>query len=512
MKPRTPAASDPGGPRHLERVGRRPAAPGRARPDRPGEDQRRRARREGGGRHRRLERARPARARDRRGPAALRPRGRGAHAAREGRARDRPPRLLQRPDLRRVRVDARPARRGRPDTGRRQVRRRTAGSRTSPTRSSAGTRSTSLSRRPRQAWTRSSTTTSAAPTARSRRWSSPGLKGAPDDAIASFLAETRAALKPYGTYLGASVFGVAATRPDEVAQNIPKMAEHLDYVSAMVYPSHWAPGEYGVANPNARAVRDRPALARGLQEGRPRHRRPRRPVAPGLLARRPLRACPGRAPRSRRRTDDGIDEYLLWDPAVTYTARGAAPRMRAPPSSRSRRPPAALAKSLKPNELGLVPVLMHHQIRPHGSVYDMTAGAAPRRADAALAGRLLPDHRRRPRRGPDRRAEGAVAGRAHVRRRDEQPGRVPPGRQPRPETAVGMLEAFAKTHPDFPAAGDVLRPAERLRRQRPHPGVDALAGSSSTGSSSATTRRTTSPLNTLGPDRRSSASSCSATA
>ena len=45
------------------------SAPGSARPDRPGEDQRRRARREGGGRHRRLERARPPRARDRRGPA-----------------------------------------------------------------------------------------------------------------------------------------------------------------------------------------------------------------------------------------------------------------------------------------------------------------------------------------------------------------------------------------------------------------------------------------------------------
>ena len=29
------------------------------------------------------------------------------------------------------------------------------------------------------------------------------------------------------------------------------MAEHLDYVSAMVYPSHWGRGEYGVANPNA---------------------------------------------------------------------------------------------------------------------------------------------------------------------------------------------------------------------------------------------------------------------
>jgi len=79
----------------------------------------------------------------------------------------------------------------------------------------------------------------------------PGLKTSPERSIASFLAETRAALKPYKTFLGASVFGVAATRPTEVAQDIPMMAEHLDYVSAMVYPSHWAPGEYGVRDPNA---------------------------------------------------------------------------------------------------------------------------------------------------------------------------------------------------------------------------------------------------------------------
>jgi hypothetical protein len=29
------------------------------------------------------------------------------------------------------------------------------------------------------------------------------------------------------------------------------MAETVDYVAPMVYPSHWGPGEYGVANPNS---------------------------------------------------------------------------------------------------------------------------------------------------------------------------------------------------------------------------------------------------------------------
>src|SRR5207237_1662045 len=79
----------------------------------------------------------------------------------------------------------------------------------------------------------------------------PGLKGSPSAAIVAFLRQTRLALRPYGTYLGASVFGIAATRPDQIAQNVPAMARQLDYVAPMVYPSHWHDGEYGVADPNA---------------------------------------------------------------------------------------------------------------------------------------------------------------------------------------------------------------------------------------------------------------------
>ena len=74
----------------------------------------------------------------------------------------------------------------------------------------------------------------------------PGLRETPSQAIIEFLRESREALKPYGTYLGASVFGIAATRPDEVAQDIPEMAREVDYLSPLVYPSHWNDGEYDV--------------------------------------------------------------------------------------------------------------------------------------------------------------------------------------------------------------------------------------------------------------------------
>jgi hypothetical protein len=78
----------------------------------------------------------------------------------------------------------------------------------------------------------------------------PGLKESPEKAVAGFMAESRAALRPLGVYVGASVFGIAADRPTQIAQDIPLMSRSLDYIAPMVYPSHWGPGEYGVANPN----------------------------------------------------------------------------------------------------------------------------------------------------------------------------------------------------------------------------------------------------------------------
>ncbi|MET0132227.1 MAG: putative glycoside hydrolase [Kibdelosporangium sp.] len=79
----------------------------------------------------------------------------------------------------------------------------------------------------------------------------PGLTGSPQQAITDFLARSREQVRPHGAFVGASVFGIAADRPEPVAQDIPAIARVVDYVAPMVYPSHWGPGEYGVAQPEA---------------------------------------------------------------------------------------------------------------------------------------------------------------------------------------------------------------------------------------------------------------------
>ncbi|MEU0544580.1 putative glycoside hydrolase [Nocardia sp. NPDC005978] len=79
----------------------------------------------------------------------------------------------------------------------------------------------------------------------------PGLTDAPTVSIAEFLRESRDPVRAAGAFQSAAVFGIAATRPDAVAQDIPMMGRHVDYVAPMLYPSHWNPGEYDVSNPNA---------------------------------------------------------------------------------------------------------------------------------------------------------------------------------------------------------------------------------------------------------------------
>jgi hypothetical protein len=79
----------------------------------------------------------------------------------------------------------------------------------------------------------------------------PGLDVPAEVSVARFVADTHDVLQATGTEFGVSVFGISATRPLPTAQDVGLMAPNVDYVSPMVYPSHWGAGEYGVADPNA---------------------------------------------------------------------------------------------------------------------------------------------------------------------------------------------------------------------------------------------------------------------
>jgi hypothetical protein len=163
------------------------------------------------------------------------------------------------------------------------------------------------------------------------RMSFPGLEGTPEDSISSFIADTRKAVRAEGSYLGISVFGIAATRPKEIAQDVGAIARSSDYVAPMVYPSHWAKGEYNVANPNAQPY---DIVVRSLKDFQAKSDGTAAKVVPWLqdFSLGVHYGVPEVAAQIKGTFDDGIQSFLLWNPGCTYTAE-ALPAM--PPAGKT---------------------------------------------------------------------------------------------------------------------------------------------------------------------------------
>jgi hypothetical protein len=148
---------------------------------------------------------------------------------------------------------------------------------------------------------------------------------APDDAIVGFLEASQPRIHAAGARLGASVFGIAATHPDQIAQPIPRIAQTVDYVAPMVYPSHWGPNEYGVVHPNANPY---DIVFRSLSEFQ-RQVEGTDATVLGWLQDFSLGIEYG--PTEVRAqidaaTDAGVLDFLLWDAAATYTADALDPQ------------------------------------------------------------------------------------------------------------------------------------------------------------------------------------------
>lgn len=142
--------------------------------------------------------------------------------------------------------------------------------------------------------------------------------------IASFLAEGRARLRPLGAYQGASVFGIAATRGQFIAQDIPAMAEHTDYLAPMLYPSHWNPGEYGVDDPNRQPYDIIRASLADFQRVLERSGTPLVPWLQDFDDGVPYGVAEVQA-QIRAAADLGVDSWLLWNSRSVYTLDALEP-------------------------------------------------------------------------------------------------------------------------------------------------------------------------------------------
>lgn len=155
----------------------------------------------------------------------------------------------------------------------------------------------------------------------------PGFDGDdPSPVIVSFLAEAGSLLRPYDVLHGVSVFGIAATRGDDIAQDVVGMSDHVDYVSPMVYPSHWGRHEYGVAHPEAQPYDIVNASLADFQRVLGGTGTAIVPWLQDFTMRVSYGAEEVRA-QIDAAADVGINDWLLWDPTVTYT-EGALPTTR----------------------------------------------------------------------------------------------------------------------------------------------------------------------------------------
>jgi hypothetical protein len=139
-----------------------------------------------------------------------------------------------------------------------------------------------------------------------------------EDAVIDFARLADERLRRYGVGHGASLYGIAADRPTQIAQDVPGLAEHLDYVAPMIYPSHWGPGEYGVEDPNRQPY---DIITATLEIWKAQTDGTRARVVPWLedTNYRAWDRTEQVQEQIRASRDQGIEEFLMWDPGVNYT-------------------------------------------------------------------------------------------------------------------------------------------------------------------------------------------------
>lgn len=141
-------------------------------------------------------------------------------------------------------------------------------------------------------------------------------------AIVDFLRQARQRLSPKGIKISIDVFGLTTTEKTDmgIGQKIVDMSEFVDYISPMVYPSHYANGEYGIPNPNKEPYRTVYIAMQGAKK-----RIPVEKIRPWLqdFSMKGVKYGPKEIQAQIQACYDcGIETWMLWNAACKYTKTG----------------------------------------------------------------------------------------------------------------------------------------------------------------------------------------------
>lgn len=146
--------------------------------------------------------------------------------------------------------------------------------------------------------------------------------------ISLFLAEAREQIHPLGALLSADVFGLTTSVKDDmgIGQKWEAIAREVDAISPMVYPSHYSEGMYGVHHPDTDPYA---IVKRAMQDAKNKNKMVTTPpiirpwfqsftaawVHPHLnYGRKEIEA------QIQAAREQGVEQYLLWDPRCRYDA------------------------------------------------------------------------------------------------------------------------------------------------------------------------------------------------
>lgn len=152
------------------------------------------------------------------------------------------------------------------------------------------------------------------------RKSYPDPKAAPSQVIADFCMYIREKVKARGAEYTADIFGIissSTTKDQGIGQTLEKIVEPFDVICPMVYPSHFANGEYGIPNPNKQPYA---IIKKSL--GDYKKRVPNAKVRPWLQDF-SLGVKYGAAEvkaQIKASRELGYEEFLLWNAGNRYTA------------------------------------------------------------------------------------------------------------------------------------------------------------------------------------------------
>lgn len=147
------------------------------------------------------------------------------------------------------------------------------------------------------------------------------------EVISEFLKYAREKLEAENVWVAVDIFGLTGLVDHDmgIGQTIKSIAENVDYICPMVYPSHYNKGEYGIPDPNREpyqtvylSVRDSVKRIEGTGAK----------VRPWLqdFSLYGVTYGPEQVKAQiKAASDAGINEYLLWNPRNRYTAGGLAP-------------------------------------------------------------------------------------------------------------------------------------------------------------------------------------------